>query len=102
MVIFRIVPVIAASLLAQDGQLGRSGDYYVRTHEGNAGAFTQPRLQVITRGHVVLRGATGNQVTYKLTERVKARSEADARRLFGSVRDSMSARNDTTILTIQL
>ncbi len=94
--------MLAAILLAQDAQLGRSGEYWVRTVDGTAGVPAQGRLQILTRGHIVLRGYKGNEVTYRLTERVKARSEADARRMFGSVQAVTRPPSEVTSLVVSL
>lgn len=95
-----LLPALAATLLSQDAQFGRAGDYFVHTVDGTAALMPQARLHVMTRGHVILRGYNGTQMTFRLTERVKARSEADARRMFGSVRTSTISRPSMTTLEV--
>jgi len=75
----------AALLCAQDSlQLTREGPYYVLTMSAPVNTRVPAQLRVVTRGNVVLRGTKGEQVVYKLVQRVKARSEAEAHRLLGS------------------
>jgi len=82
--LFCAVLISAACLFAQD--LAREGDYWVRTLPGSALIGPQTRVfEVSARATVVVRGSSDGQATYRLVERVKARTELDARRRFGSV-----------------
>ena len=88
---FRIAlfSLTAALLCAQDSsQLTREGPYFVRTIVASLRSAPTVQLHVITRGNVVLRGSKGEQIVYKLVQRVKAHSEADAYRLLRSVNAS--------------
>jgi hypothetical protein len=79
----------AALLCAQDSSLlTHEGPYYVRTIIASLRSRPTVQLHIITRGNVVLRGSKGEQVTYKLVQRVKAHSEAEAYRLLRSVNAS--------------
>jgi hypothetical protein len=79
----------SALLCAQDSsQLTHEGPYYVRTIVASLRSRPTVQLHIMTRGNVVLRGSPGDRVTYKLVQRVKARSEADAYRLLRSVNAS--------------
>jgi DUF4097 and DUF4098 domain-containing protein YvlB len=84
-----LIPVAAlglsAALAAQDLPLTREGPYWVRTLEGTVEGAPQPRLQVFGRGHIVLKGGPGEQVTYRVQQRVRARSEQEAERLLGNL-----------------
>ena len=96
-----LVPAMAASLLAQDAQIVREGPSVWR--RSYSGAFAGPPaglIRVVTRGAVVLRGSAGEQVTYQLTEHVRARTEDEAHRLFGSDVISMVGRNGMTVVTL--
>ncbi len=77
----------AASLLCgQDSsQLTREGPYFVRTMTAPVVGRVPAQLRIVTSGNVILRGSKGEQVVYRLVQRVRARSEADAHRLLGSV-----------------
>jgi hypothetical protein len=80
-----LISLAAALLCAQDSQLAREGPYYVRTMSGPVRGRVPAQLQVVTRGNIVLRGSKGEQILYKLVQRVKARSDVEAYRLLGSV-----------------
>jgi DUF4097 and DUF4098 domain-containing protein YvlB len=85
--------VIVTSLLAQDAQMRQDGPYWVQTANEVAGTPQGKLLHVTTRGHVILRGSSGEQVTYKFEERVRARTRIEAHRLFGSLTTSVTSRN---------
>lgn len=85
---FRIAlfSLMAGLLCAQDSsQLTREGPYYVRTMSAPLAGRVPAQLRVVTRGNVVLRGSQGDQVIYKLVQRVKTHSEQEAHRLLRSV-----------------
>jgi hypothetical protein len=65
--------------------LTREGPYFVRTMSAPLNGRVPAQLRIVTRGNVVLRGGKGEQIVYKFVQRVKARSEAEAHRLFGPV-----------------
>src|SRR6266849_2277709 len=90
----------AGTLMAQDAPFGRDGAYWVRIVDGAVPMAAQGRLQVITRGPIVLRGSAGDQVTYRLVERVKARTDTEARRLFGGVTTTTRVMGDLTRLVV--
>jgi len=96
-----LIPAMAASLLAQDAQIVREGTtVWRRTYSGAFAAPPAGIIRVVTRGAVVLRGSAGDQVTYQLTEHVRARTEDEAHRLFGSDVISMVGRNGMTVVTL--
>jgi hypothetical protein len=82
------ISLTAAALTAQDSsQWTRDGSYYVFTMSApvvNVNGRVPAQLRITTRGNVLLRGSKGEQVVYKLVQRVRARSEAEAHRLVGS------------------
>jgi DUF4097 and DUF4098 domain-containing protein YvlB len=96
-----LVPLIAASLLAQDARLEHDGAYWVRTLNAPVSMGQSTRLRVATRGHVILRGAPGDQVTFTLTEHVKARSEVEAHRMFGNVKTITRTLPDATTFVVE-
>src|SRR5579862_313567 len=98
--IFALIPAIVAVLLAQDAQVTQDGSGWKRVYPG---VLTEPPARLIkisTRGHVVLRGSQTDQITYKLTQHVRARSEREAHALFGSVVTSMALRNGVSVITL--
>jgi DUF4097 and DUF4098 domain-containing protein YvlB len=97
---FAILPALTATLLAQDVQVTRQGVEWVLTDNGQAAVAQTHLLKVIARGHLVIRGTDGDQVTYRITERVRTRSYEEARRQLGSSTSNTSTANGVTTLTI--
>jgi hypothetical protein len=100
---FRIAlfSLTAAVLCAQDSlQFTHEGPFYVLTTSATVNGRVPPHLQIVTRGNVVLRGSKGEQTFYRLVQRVKAHSEAEAHRLLGSGSVVISPRMNMTTLTV--
>ncbi len=78
---------MAAWACAQDSQQWtRQGPYFVFTMSApvvNQNGRPPVQLRIVTRGNVLLRGSKGDQVVYKLVQRVKAHSLDEAHRLVG-------------------
>lgn len=78
--------VAAALLYAEDSsRLTREGPYWVRTITAPVNGRIPAQLHVRTRGNVCLRATSGAQIVYKLVQRVRARSEEDAKYLFHDI-----------------
>jgi DUF4097 and DUF4098 domain-containing protein YvlB len=95
-----LVPLLAGCLLAQDVQFTREGPYWKRTENAGMPPLPTRILKVSVRGHIVLRGGSGEQITYRLTEQVRARSEEEAHRLFGSGIITISSVNGVATLVV--
>lgn len=79
----------AALVCAQEPPvLTREGPYFVRTIVAQINGRVPATLRVLSRGNVVLRGFQGDRVQYRLVQKVRARSEEEANRLFGPVNTS--------------
>jgi DUF4097 and DUF4098 domain-containing protein YvlB len=77
---------LTAGLFAQPAPLKREGGYWVEVLEGAAVLAPAAPLVVQTRGAVVVRGGRGaSEARYVLRKRVRARSEAEARKLLAAV-----------------
>src|SRR5581483_3885886 len=107
MILTTLIPVMAATLLAQDApvsrdaQVTREGAGWKRVYPGSFSGPVMRVLKVTTRGHVVIRPSQDETITYVLTQRVRARSEEDAHRMFGGVVSSMvPQRNGMTVVTL--
>jgi hypothetical protein len=97
--------LMAVAVGAQDSsELTREGPYYVRTMSAPVAmqipGRIPPQLHIVSRGNVLLRGSKGDQITYKFVQRAKARSEADAKRLFHGVFISAIPMINMTTLTV--
>ncbi len=96
---------LTAAVWAQDSsELTRDGPYYVRTMSApvavQIAGRIPPQLRVISRGNVLLRGSKGNEIVYKFVQRAKARSDAEAKRLFRPVLISALPMISMTTLTV--
>jgi len=100
MVFLVAIPAVAATLLAQEAQIRRDGSYWERTETNTVNQVPAHLLKINTRGHVIVRGTTGDRITYRLTERVKARTQEEAHRLFHSSISNAINRGGSTVLTI--
>ncbi|MBV8845466.1 MAG: hypothetical protein JO307_21880 [Bryobacterales bacterium] len=75
----------ALNLGAQEPRLTREGpNSWVHTVKGEASLTPQRRLAVVARGHIIVRGGSGQRITYKLVQRVHARTEQEANQLVGN------------------
>jgi hypothetical protein len=92
--------VIAPAFGGEESKLRRDGGFWLQTITGSETAAPGGRLRVSTRGPVTLRGGAENQLQYTVTKRVKAKSEAEARRLLKQFVVSSHRQGDTHILTI--
>ena len=81
-----VVALMLAALRvwAQEPEVTREGAYWVHREAKTVPVAPHGNLQVLARGQIVVRGGSGDQIAYKLTQRVKARTEAEAKQLFGS------------------
>lgn len=78
--------VLAAASYAQTRTtLAREGRAWVEISTGTVDLAGAGRLHVSTRGAVALRGQSTDAVTYSVRQLVRARSEDEARHLFGDL-----------------
>jgi len=94
-----MIPAIAGTLLAQEAQITREGAFWQRIESNTVTEVPARVVKIATRGHVVVRGSSGERITYRLTERVRARSAEEAHRLFHSNLYNAVNRNGMTTLT---
>src|SRR5579862_7893278 len=77
----RLVSLCLNIALAGEPALTREGKYWVEMRSGSEPLAAAGRLKISSRGAVTLNGVPQKQLTYALKIRVKATSEAEARRL---------------------
>src|SRR5690349_12141728 len=78
------IAIFALAGLVFSQELTREGPYWVRVTERSISGPLPPHIQVSGRAHIVMRGAPGEQITYKLTQRVRVASPTVARSLMGT------------------
>lgn len=96
-----IASVVAAGSLTAESNIRREGAYWVETETGTERISPQGGLRITTLGGVTVKGGPQDEVSYSLTKRVKARSEAEARRLLNAFRVRTSKQGDFTFLVVQ-
>ncbi|MEO8025605.1 MAG: hypothetical protein ABI823_04000 [Bryobacteraceae bacterium] len=84
----------------QHSALTRDGAHWVLTTQGTAPCSLIGTLRIATRGRVVLRGASVDRIQYSVTQRVKVRTELEARKAFGAVVVNTKPRGETTTLAL--
>src|SRR5579871_2829292 len=87
MPILLLATSVPSLLQAQDPPLTREGRYWVRTLSGS-GPISQLRMQVKTNGDVTVRGHAQSGYSYTVKLRVRATTEAQARRRLAELRVS--------------
>jgi hypothetical protein len=82
---FASLLLAVSSLMAQN--IRQEGPDWVRTDSSSKAVDMNGELRVESQGPVVVRGAAGDRISYKLTQRAKVSAEDEARRLLsgGSV-----------------
>jgi hypothetical protein len=93
-----VAAVAAVAACAQEAQYTQDGAYWVRTRTLEAPAHTH--LVVSAHAKIVLRGSSDSRLTYKLVQRVRARDEAEARRLMPGAAAGLGDTGDITRLVI--
>ena len=68
----------ATALAAQEAPVVHEGAYWVGRISGSFPMTAQSRLQVKTRGSVVVKRGSSDQVTYSVRQRVRATNEERA------------------------
>jgi len=88
---------LTPAALAAQGALAREGGRWVKTISGAAPATA--RLRVSGQGPVHVEGGTAGEISYTAKLSVRARSEAEARRLFDQFAVRASSSGEWTVLT---
>jgi hypothetical protein len=96
-----LVFATAAVVAAQEAPVVREGAYWVGTVGDSFAIAAQARLQVNTRGNVVVRKGGGDQVTYRVRQQVMAPNEERARDLLGGGGARVSSVRRLVVLQIQ-
>jgi hypothetical protein len=91
----------AVAAAAQEVPVVREGAYWVGTVGGVFAMGVQSRLQVNTRGNVVVKRGTGDVVTYRVQQRVMAANEDQARAMLGGGGTQINSTRGRLLLQIQ-
>ena len=92
--------LLAATLEAQT--LVRDGLDWVETQTGFASTGGMTRLRVEARGLVVVQGGGGNQIAYRVRNRVRAVTQEDARRVLELVRPQVRGSAGAMVVSVPI
>ena len=99
--IANLVMATAVVAAAQEASVVREGAYWVGSVGESFGIAAQARLQVNTRGNVTVHREAGDQVTYRVRQRVRAANEDQARTLLGGGMKQVSSLRGRVVLQLQ-
>jgi DUF4097 and DUF4098 domain-containing protein YvlB len=93
MLYFGLLTVISGTLFGQvtvkqsfgEGTITQEGGYWVRTMTGNPPIPPNTNFVATSRGAVLLKGSNDSPPAFRLVQRVRARSEEEARQFFSVV-----------------
>ncbi|MBZ5676663.1 MAG: hypothetical protein LAP61_20685 [Acidobacteriia bacterium] len=94
------VVVVIQKAAAQEAPVVREGAFWVGSIGDSFPIGAQP-LQVNTHGNVIVRRVAGDQVTYRVRQRVRAASEDQARTLLGGGARQLSSQRGRVVLELQ-
>jgi len=83
------------------GLLTREGRYWMQTVEGSVPSGPGGRLRVNSVGSITVRGAAGSETRYTAKMRVRAESEAEAKRWLGQARIAATRQGYTAVMGVR-
>jgi DUF4097 and DUF4098 domain-containing protein YvlB len=86
---------------AGEPALRREGPFWLQLEKGSEPVAVHGSIRIRTNGSVSVKGATGSQLSYSIVMRVKAESEAQARRLLAAYHVRASRSGQSTYLVVQ-
>jgi DUF4097 and DUF4098 domain-containing protein YvlB len=95
--------VAFAALTAFSGEPGlrRIGPYWEEAEKGSQPVAPGGNIRISTTGGVVIQGVAADRLSYEVVKRVKAGSEAEARRLLAAIRVRAARQGQWTYLVVQ-
>jgi DUF4097 and DUF4098 domain-containing protein YvlB len=96
-----LMACLAVAAFAGEPQLKRDGPFWVEVEKGSAPAVPHGNIRISTVGGVTLNGTAGNEVSYTVIKRAKARNEAEARLLLSAYRVRLWRQGGLTRLVVQ-
>ncbi|HKW96225.1 MAG TPA: hypothetical protein VJN43_00760 [Bryobacteraceae bacterium] len=90
--------LILVATTAMAGELRRDGPFWVEVEKGSEAVAPHSTVRVTAIGGVTIKGTASSTLAYVLTKRVKARNEAQARRLLRGFGAHISRRGSYTYL----
>jgi DUF4097 and DUF4098 domain-containing protein YvlB len=96
-----LIALATAAAFAGESHLRREGAFWIEVEKGSEQIAARGNIQISTVGGVSIKGAPGNQLSYFVVKRVKARNEAQARRLLSAYSVRLSRQGEATSLVVQ-
>lgn len=94
--------ISSAALAAEESKLTRDGEFWVQTITGSDAVARGGRLRVSTSGPVNLRGGSDDLLQYRVTKRVKAKRESEAKQLLRQFLVKVHRQGDMSLITVAL
>ncbi|MBZ5590784.1 MAG: DUF4097 domain-containing protein [Acidobacteriia bacterium] len=91
----------AVTASAGEPSLRRNGLFWVEVQKGSEQVAPKSSIRISTFGAVAVKGIAGSELSYVVIKRVKAKSEAEARRLLSAYRVRLSRQGKVTHLWVQ-
>ena len=91
----------AAAAFAGEPALRQDGPFWVEVEKGAEPVAPKSNIRITTFGTVAIKGTAGTELSYVVVKRVKARNEAEARRLLKAYRIRTSRQGKVTHLWVQ-
>jgi DUF4097 and DUF4098 domain-containing protein YvlB len=96
-----LTALMAAAAFSGEPPLRREGLFWVAVEKGSAQVTPKGNIRITTIGGVSVKGVAGNELSYVVVKRVKAKDEAEARRLLSAYRIRTSRQGTLTRLVVQ-
>jgi DUF4097 and DUF4098 domain-containing protein YvlB len=94
-----VFALVGFRTFAGDPNLRREGAFWIQVETGSQRMTANSALHIRAAGKIVVKGTPDDQLTYKLTKRVKGGDEADARRRLNAFHANFS-RKGAAVLVI--
>jgi len=95
-----LMSCLAVAVFAGEPGLRRDGAFWVEEGHGSVVVPPKGSIRITTFGAVSVKGTAGSELTYVVVKRVKAKSEAEARRLLSVYRVRTSRQGKLTRLWV--
>lgn len=96
-----LVAFLAQVAFCGEPALRRVGPFWEETGQGSEPVALHGDVHISTTGAVIIQGVAGDQLSYEVVKRVKAGTEAEARRLLAGIRVRSTHQGQWTYLVVQ-
>jgi DUF4097 and DUF4098 domain-containing protein YvlB len=93
-----LIALLATAAAEAEPALRREGPFWVEVQKGSQQVVPRGNIRIRTIGAVTVKGVAGAELSYVVVKRVKARNEAQARRMLSAYRVQVSSRGQLTLV----